>query len=91
MRADHSLLPDVVQTVRQQPTGDPLPLIFGRDGKVVDLERPAVVEQHRGAEDEAGDLTAHNIFQPVCLLGIEQLAHMDHGVLRFPRIVPRLA
>ena len=55
----------------QQSSGDPLPLIFGRDGEVVDLERPAVVEQHRGAEDEARDLTVYDIFQPVCLLRVE--------------------
>ena len=61
------------------------------DGEVVDLERATVVEQHVGAQDEAGDFAFDDTFQTIMLFAFKQFADMDGSVPHRPVVVPRFA
>ena len=68
------------------------PVLVSRcDGEVVDLERAAVVEQHAGAQDEAGDFAFDDTFQTIMLFAFKQFADMNGSVLHRPVVVPWLA
>ena len=81
----------VIEALPEQAAGNSFALVLGRNGKVVDFESPAIMEQHGSAQNEARDLSLHDALQAVMLFAFKQFANMGRGILHRPVVVPWLA
>ncbi len=62
METYYALSLEVGEALLQQLAGDALSLVLGRNGKVVDLEGAAIMEQHGSAQNEACHFAIYNAF-----------------------------